>query len=47
MLRFFHEAWDHALRVSMCKMVNKKMLANILVDLTAKTIWRHSPKCEA
>ena len=47
MVRFFHEAWDHPSRDLMCKIVDQQMLANIPKDLTAKTIRKHFPQCEA
>ena len=47
LVRYFHEAWNHASKEIMCSIVENKLMNNLPKSLTVKLINKYFPMCDA
>ncbi len=47
LIRYFHEAWNHASKEIMCAIINNQLIDNLPKALTAKLVNRHFPACDS
>jgi len=47
LVRYFHEAWNHASVELMCLIIKHKLILNLPKQLTEKSVRKHFPNCNA
>ncbi len=47
LIRYFHEAWNHASKEIMCAIINNKLIDNLPPVLTSKLVNRNFPACDS